>query len=144
MSGVVPLLPILLTFFVTFVLGSYVVISVFLYPSWSVDSGGITVRAAALLWVPLNVPWSSLERVQTVGWGGGIGALKLDGRYLFQRHVTLIRTRALRVRFTPREIGAFEAAVNEVLKGLPQWKRTSIGWERHAPDDHLFVRPVVR
>jgi hypothetical protein len=109
-----------------------VVIAIFIQPSWQVDPSGITVRAAALLWVPLNVRWSSLERVQTVGWGGGIGALKLDGRYLFQRHVTLTRIRALRIRFTPRDIGAFEVAVSEALKGHPEWKRTSVGWERTA------------
>ena len=126
------LLPILLGLIVTSLSVTYVVISVFLYPSWLVDSSGITIRAAALLGFPLNIPWSSLERVQTVGWGGGIGALKLDGRYLFQRHVTLIRTRALRVRFTPRDIGAFEAQVGELLKGHPEWVRTSVGWERRT------------
>jgi hypothetical protein len=128
----VPLLPILLSFVVGLAAISYAVVSVLLYTRWSVDESGITVRAAALLWVPLKVPWSSLERVQTVGWGGGIGALKLDGRYLFQRHVTLMRIRAWRVRFTPRDIGAFEAEVSEALKGYPEWKRTRIGWERCA------------
>ncbi len=108
----------------------YAIVAVFLHPRWQVDPDGITVRAAALLWFPLRVPWASLERVQTEGWGGGVAALKLDGRYLFQRHVTLIRKQALRIRFTPRDVNAFESAIGEVLQSRVQWERTEVGWER--------------
>jgi hypothetical protein len=100
-----------------------------MYPRWQLDANGITVRAAALLGFPFHIPWSSLERIQTVGWGEGISALKLDGRYLFQQHVTLSRRGARRVRFTPRDMDVFEAAVGGILQGRPEWRRTKTGWE---------------
>jgi hypothetical protein len=61
-----------------------------------------------------------------------VAALKLDGRYLFQRHVTLVRRGGLtsRIRFTPRDIDAFEAALRARLADHPEWKRTQTGWER--------------
>lgn len=68
-------------------------IAVFAYTRWQVDASGITLRATVLLQIPLRIPWKAITRIQTVGWGGGIAALKLDGRYLIQRHVTLMRNR---------------------------------------------------
>ena len=125
-----PLLGILLGLVVITAPIGYAMFAVFLHPRWQVDPDGITVRAAALLWFPLRVPWTSLERVQTVGWGGGVAALKLDGRYLFQRHITLIRKQALCIRFTPRDVDDFETNVSEVLQSRPEWERSKIGWER--------------
>jgi hypothetical protein len=55
------------------------------------------------------------------------------GRYLVQRHVTLMRNRGLRVRFTPRDMAAFEKMVGSFLQGRSEWERTSIGWERRQP-----------
>jgi hypothetical protein len=128
----IPLLAILLGLVVVTVPFGYAIVAVFLNPRWEVGPDGITVRAAALLWFPLRIPWASLERVQTVGWGGGVAALKLDGRYLFQRHVTLIRKQALRIRFTPRDVDAFESALCEALQSRAQWERTEVGWARRA------------
>lgn len=126
----VPLRPNLLSLVVACAVLSCVAITTFDRSQWHVDANGITVRAAALFLFPLNVPWATLERVQTVVWGGGIGALKLDGHCLFQSRVTLVRARVLRVRFTPNDIGELEVAVGEELKEHPEWKRTSVGWER--------------
>lgn len=112
---------------------AYALAACLMYPVWQVDADGITVRAAALLRFPLRIPWTSLERVQTVGRGEGLTALKLDGRYLFQAHVTLTRRGARRVRFTPRNMGELEAAVGEVLAARPDWERTSTGWQRRTP-----------
>ena len=108
-------------------------IAAFAYTRWQVDASGITLRAAVLLRIPLRIPWKVITRIQTVGWGGGIAALKLDGRYLIQRHVTLMRNQGLRVRFTPRDMAAFERTVGSFLQGRSEWERTSIGWERRHP-----------
>jgi len=111
---------------------TYVVLAVVSYTGWSVDSAGLALRSTALLRFPLRVAWEEMVRIQTVGWGGGVAALKLDGRYLFQRHVTLVRRRGLtsRIRFTPRDIDAFEAALLARLADNPEWKQTQTGWER--------------
>ena len=108
-------------------------IAAFAYTRWQVDASGITLRAMVLLRIPLRIPWKVITRIQTVGWGGGIGALKLDGRYLIQRHLTLMRNQGLRVRFTPRDMAASETMVGRFLQGSSEWGRTPIGWERRHP-----------
>ena len=37
------------------------------------------------------------------------------------------------MRFTPRDMAAFEKMVGSFLKGRSEWERTSIGWERRHP-----------
>ncbi len=113
---------------------AYAVLAVVSYTGWSMDSAGLALRSTALLRLPLRLAWGEILRIQTAGWGGGWAALKLDGRYLFQRHVTVIRRGGItsRIRFTPRDIDVFEAALRARLAGDPQWERTQVGWERRA------------
>jgi hypothetical protein len=112
----------------------YAVAAVVLPTRWQLDRDGITLRAASLWFQPVRIAWHDLNWIR---FGSGIVghvALKLDGRYLFARHVTLHRHGGLTrlVRCTPSDIPRMEREVAAWLAPDPRWQRTRWGWLREG------------
>jgi hypothetical protein len=113
----------------------YAVVAMATPTRWQLDGTGLTLRAASLLYVPVRVAWDDLNWIRIGTSIQGYLALKLDGRYLFEKHVTLHRNRGhtRQVRFTPADIAQIEDAIERRLRGDPRWQRTDWGWTKASP-----------
>jgi hypothetical protein len=111
----------------------YAALAVLMHTRWKLDARGLELRSAALAFLPIRLAWDDMDSIVV---GRRIlppyVALKLDGRYLFERHITIFRRTGLTsvVRWTPIDVDALERALGTQLATRAGWRPSTDGWVR--------------